>query len=122
MTSPVNSHAKRKDPAVRHEPYCVSEHHQAYVPSSLEKRLTWDDNVYGDFTVCPFSPSRPSRMQFVCIEAASRLTLERRARILVHPDDDGQGALLSGTTSLIPPGATSDNPPEGPPALGGAPE
>jgi hypothetical protein len=56
----------------------VSEHHQAYMPNALEKRLTWDDNVYGDFTVCPFSPSEPGKMQFVCIESASRLILERR--------------------------------------------
>ena len=64
----------------------ISEHRQAYMPQALEERLTWDDIVYGDFTVCPFSPSEPGKMQFVCIEAASHLILERRV--------DGKQTLL----------------------------
>jgi hypothetical protein len=55
----------------------VSDLHQAFMPRALEERLEWDDVVYGDFTVCPFTPSEPGKMQFVCIESASRLMLER---------------------------------------------
>jgi hypothetical protein len=72
----------------------VSERHEAFMPRVLEERLTWDDNVYGDFTVCPFSPSEPGKMQFVCIEAASRLILERVVEgsrtLLKLPDVAGQ--------------------------------
>ncbi len=55
----------------------ISENSDAYMPAALEERLTWDDIVYGDFTVCPFTQSRPGVMQFVCIEAASHLVLQR---------------------------------------------
>jgi len=67
----------------------VSERHRAYMPQALESRLTFDDRVRGDFTVCPFSPSEPGKMQLVCIESASRMILERRV--------DGNS-----TTSKIP--------------------
>jgi hypothetical protein len=55
----------------------VSEYRQSYMPLVLEGQLTWDDVVYGDFNVCPFTHSEPGKMQFVCIESASRLTRER---------------------------------------------
>jgi hypothetical protein len=71
----------------------VSERRQAFMPHALEDRLTWDDNVYGDFTVCPFSPSEAGKMQFVCIEAGSHLILERRVdgtrTLLKLPDAAG---------------------------------
>jgi hypothetical protein len=47
------------------------------MPRALAQRLTWDDIIHGDFTVCPFSRLEPGEMQFVCIESASRLILER---------------------------------------------
>jgi hypothetical protein len=34
--------------------------------------------VYGDYLVCPFTRSRPGRMQFVCIAKASRLVARPR--------------------------------------------
>ncbi len=55
----------------------ISERHSAYMPGELGNRLTWDDVVYGDFTVCPYSQSEPRKMQFVCVESGSRLIRER---------------------------------------------
>lgn len=72
----------------------VSERRQPYMLRALEDQLTWDDVVYGDFSVCPFTQSEPGRMQFVCIESASHLTRERyvdgKPTLLKLPDAAGQ--------------------------------
>ncbi len=76
----------------------ISERHSASMPgeleSLLENRLTGDDVVYGDFTVCPYSQSEPGRMQFVCVESGSRLILERyvqgKRTLLTIPDVHGR--------------------------------
>ena len=72
----------------------ISERRWAYMPGELEKRLTWDDVVYGDFTVCPYSQSEPGKMQFVCVESGSRLILERyvqgKRTLLRIPDVAGR--------------------------------
>jgi hypothetical protein len=36
-----------------------------------------DEDIYGDFEVCPFTPERKGVMQFVCIESASHLVVRR---------------------------------------------
>jgi hypothetical protein len=36
-----------------------------------------DETIYGDFEVCPFTPEREGRMQFVCIESATHLVVKR---------------------------------------------
>jgi hypothetical protein len=36
-----------------------------------------DEDIYGDFEVCPFTPERKGVMQFVCIESASHLVVKR---------------------------------------------
>jgi hypothetical protein len=56
----------------------ISEQHSAWIPRALEAALTWDDVIYGDFRVCPFTRSEPGKMQFVCLESGSHLILERR--------------------------------------------
>jgi hypothetical protein len=35
----------------------------------------WDRDFRGNYEVCPFTPSRPGVMQFVCIERVSNLTV-----------------------------------------------
>ncbi len=51
------------------------------VPVNLAKCLIPDSGdgfertTYGDFTVCPFTPSRPGRMQMVCIESARNIVV-----------------------------------------------
>jgi hypothetical protein len=35
-------------------------------------------DIYGDYRVCPFTKSRPGRMQYVCIARASRLIANPR--------------------------------------------
>src|SRR6185437_10281827 len=36
-----------------------------------------DENIYGDFEVCPFTRARKGAMQFVCIESAAHLVVKR---------------------------------------------
>ena len=36
-----------------------------------------DENIYGDFEVCPFTAERKGVMQFVCIESASHVVVKR---------------------------------------------
>ena len=45
-------------------------------PQSL-KFTSGDEDIYGDFEVCPFTPERKGAMQFVCIESASNLVVKR---------------------------------------------
>lgn len=43
------------------------------MPQELEERLSWENVIFGDFRVCPFTKSKTGHMQFVCIESAARL-------------------------------------------------
>ena len=43
------------------------------MPTKLEEMLTLDTSVFGDFTVCPYTPERPGEMQMVCILEARNL-------------------------------------------------
>src|SRR5262249_43972592 len=56
----------------------VSERHRGYMPDALRARGAWDDVVYGDFLVGPFSAERRGHMQFVCVEGGSKLVLEKK--------------------------------------------
>ena len=56
----------------------VSEFYKGYMPEAFERRLTWDDIVYGDYVLCPFSREESGEMQQVCIQSGFRLLLERR--------------------------------------------
>ncbi len=46
-------------------------------PSTLKLPSEAED-IYGDFTVCPFTPERKGAMQLVCIESASHVLAKRR--------------------------------------------
>jgi len=71
----------------------VSEFYKGYMPEALERQLTWDDIVYGDYVLCPFSHEEPGKMQQVCIQSGSGLLLERRVEgrptLTRLPDVDG---------------------------------
>ena len=47
------------------------------MPEVIKKYITFGTNIYGDFLVCPFSKAREGWMQFVCIESASNLVVEK---------------------------------------------
>jgi hypothetical protein len=43
----------------------------------IADQLPGTAQTFGDFTVCPFTVSRPGWMQFVCVESASHLIVEK---------------------------------------------
>ena len=48
------------------------------MPSELERQLSWEKEVWGDFLVCPFTPRRPREMQMICIERAKNIDIRER--------------------------------------------
>ncbi len=48
------------------------------LPESLEQKLTQDNEIFGDFLVCPFTRSKPGEMQLICIESATKLRIQMR--------------------------------------------
>jgi hypothetical protein len=43
------------------------------IPDNLERMLTPESELYGDFEVCPFTKRQAGEMQMVCIQSASHL-------------------------------------------------
>jgi len=48
------------------------------LPESLEPRVNWDVNVYGDYVVCPLTHQRGGEMQVVCVESANHVVVNKR--------------------------------------------
>jgi len=48
------------------------------IPETLEKQLNWENELWGDFLVCPFTPQRPKEMQMICIERGENIVLRKR--------------------------------------------
>ena len=36
------------------------------IPEEIEKKLEWENEVWGDFLVCPFTLARPKEMLLMC--------------------------------------------------------
>ena len=50
------------------------------LPESLTQQLNGDNEIVGDFLVCPFTKPKPSEMQLVCIESAKNVSVQNRTR------------------------------------------
>jgi hypothetical protein len=48
------------------------------VPLYIESQVSPDVALFGDFLVCPFTPSQPRKMQLVCIETGKNLVVRKR--------------------------------------------
>ena len=48
------------------------------IPEDVASRIDQDKLLFGDYTVCPFTPSRAKEMQLVCIDKVSNLTVKNR--------------------------------------------
>jgi hypothetical protein len=46
---------------------------ETILPLDIKNKLDWDQNVFGDFLVCPLTRQQPGRMQTVCIESGKNL-------------------------------------------------
>lgn len=48
------------------------------IPKEIEAKLNWENEVWGDFLVCPFTPQRPGEMQMMCIDEGRQIELRQR--------------------------------------------
>ena len=51
----------------------------ANIPSDLTKQLgDWDNAMFADFTVCPFTEDIPGVMRLVCVDSAENIIVRKR--------------------------------------------
>ncbi len=43
------------------------------MPDNLRALIKPGIDVFGDFTLCPFTPDEPGKLRFVCVQSAKRL-------------------------------------------------
>lgn len=48
------------------------------LPESLAQQLNGDNEIFGDFLVCPFTRPKPHEMQLVCIESAKNVVVQKK--------------------------------------------
>src|SRR6266404_4143046 len=48
------------------------------LPEGLAEQLNDDNEIIGDFLVCPFTKSKPREMQLVCIQSATNTSVRKR--------------------------------------------
>ena len=49
------------------------------IPRQVRARLgSLDDEVFADFTVCPFASDKPGVMRLICVESATNIVLRQR--------------------------------------------
>jgi len=48
------------------------------LPEDLMKQLNEENEIFGDFLICPFTRAKPREMQLVCIESAKDIVVKKR--------------------------------------------
>lgn len=48
------------------------------VPATVQRELNQDVELFGVYTVCPFTPARQGEMQLVCIDKVKNLVVRKR--------------------------------------------
>ena len=48
------------------------------IPDELERQLSWETELWGDFLVCPFTRRKPGEMQMICVESAKNVFARKR--------------------------------------------
>jgi len=48
------------------------------LPADVAGQLNGDNEILGDFLVCPFTRPKPREMQLVCIESVKNATVQKR--------------------------------------------
>src|SRR6266404_6051572 len=83
------------------------------LPEGLAEQLNDDNEIVGDFLVCPFTKSKPREMQLVCIQSATNTSVRKESRNSPRSwpgtKSIGQGSLtgLAASSILEPPHARS---------------
>jgi hypothetical protein len=47
------------------------------VPEELVRQLTWENAMFADFIVCPFTDDKPGVMKLVCVESAENIEIRK---------------------------------------------
>jgi hypothetical protein len=50
------------------------------MPKAVRERMSWETELFGNYTFCPFTPEQAGAMQLGCIQAAENLRAETRAK------------------------------------------
>jgi hypothetical protein len=48
------------------------------LPEDLTKQLNGENEIFGDFLVCPFTRAKPRAMQLICVESAKNLVVKKK--------------------------------------------
>lgn len=48
------------------------------IPEEIKSQLNWENEMWGNFLVCPFTHRKPKVMQFICIESGKNLVVRKR--------------------------------------------
>ena len=51
------------------------------LPENLQQQLNGDNQIVGDFLVCPFTKPKPSEMRLVCVESAKNVSAQKRKHL-----------------------------------------
>ncbi len=47
------------------------------LPQELERQLNWENAMFADFLVCPFTDDKPGVMRQVCVESAENISIRK---------------------------------------------
>ncbi len=50
------------------------------LPDAVLAQLSWDTDLFADFTVCPLGADVPGAMQIVCVDSATHVVVRTRAK------------------------------------------
>ena len=48
------------------------------MPEEIQRLLNWENEVWGNFVVCPFTRQTPKAMQMICIESGRNIVVRKR--------------------------------------------
>jgi hypothetical protein len=48
------------------------------IPDEIKNQLNWENEIWADFLVCPFTRQKPKVMQFICIESGKNIVIRQR--------------------------------------------
>lgn len=48
------------------------------IPEEIEKLLNWENEVWGNFLVCPFTRQKAKQMQMICIQSGKNIGVRKR--------------------------------------------
>jgi hypothetical protein len=48
------------------------------LPPDINAQLSWESDLFADFTVCPFTHAKPGEMQLVCVDSAVNRKVRQR--------------------------------------------